>query len=210
MKFITLKNFLLLLALGLAVFVSCTETDDAAKRSKAEYKMLFVYYNTSNKDPSHPLNKFDYKNLVMNNDQIVVFVSNTPSVSTDDNDYQTSNYLYTMKYINIDLPCLGKTYLCSHAQFIHEYKKHYPEIVTIIPKDIQEKMGDAGKASKNCVVISRGTFLNVDQLVWVCNEDLQVLYDFQDQLSRIVTDTGIKPYSGVIEYVKVLKYLKIG
>lgn len=64
-------------------------------------------------------------------------------------------------------------------------------------------MGDAGKASKNCIIVSRGTFLNVNQLVWICHEDLQILYDFQDKLSKIVTSAGVKQYSGVIEYVKV-------
>ena len=67
-------------------------------------------------------------------------------------------------------------------------------------------MGDAGKASKNCLVISRGTFLNVNQLVWVCHENLEVLFDFQDQLAKIVDSTAVKPYTGVIEYVKVKLY----
>lgn len=129
MKF---TNVIALALIGLLCLKFAVATDEALKKSKGEYKLLFVYYNTSNKDPSHPLNKFDYKNIILNNDQVVVFISNTPSVSTDDNDYETSNYLYTMKYINIDLPCLGKSYLCTHSEFVKEYKHRYPEIVTVV------------------------------------------------------------------------------
>lgn len=67
-------------------------------------------------------------------------------------------------------------------------------------------MGDAGKASKNCLTITRGTFLNVDQLVWICHEDLMILYEFQDKLSNIIASMIMKPYTGVIEYIKVVDY----
>ena len=100
MKFLILFEVVLLTILGI-INIKCShsESEDAAKKPKGEYKMLFVYYNPSNKDPTHPLNKFDYKNIVLNNDQVVVFISNTPSLSAMDTDYQTINYLYTIKYI---------------------------------------------------------------------------------------------------------------
>lgn len=132
MKFITLVKVFLITLLSYNIFVKSVRNEDTSKKSKGEYKLLFVYYNTSNKDQSHPLNKFDYKNIVLNNDQVVVFVSNAPTLAADDSDYQTTNYLYTMKYINIDLPCLGKSYICTHAEFVREYKSKYPEIVTIV------------------------------------------------------------------------------
>lgn len=65
-------------------------------------------------------------------------------------------------------------------------------------------MGDAGKASKNCLILTRGTFLNVNQLVWVCHENLIILFEFQDKLAKIVESMGIKPYTGVLEYVQVI------
>lgn len=134
MKFLTLIEVILLTILSLIFDVkgSNTVSQEALKKPKGEYKMLFVYYNPSNKDPSHPMNKFDYKNIVLNNDQVVFFISNNPSLSSPDTDYQTINYLYTMKYINIDLPCLGQAYVCTHAQFMKEYKSRYLEIITVV------------------------------------------------------------------------------
>lgn len=33
-----------------------------------------------------------------------------------------------MLYDNIDLPCLNRSYICTHAQFVREYRPIYPEI----------------------------------------------------------------------------------
>ena len=130
MKFINLLKLFLVTILFLNLSVNSSQSQEASKKSQGEYKLLFAYYNTSNKDQSHPLNKFDYKNIILNNDQVVFFVSESPSLSAKDQNYQTTNYLYTMKYINIDLPCLGKSYICTHAEFVKEYKSRYPEIIT--------------------------------------------------------------------------------
>jgi hypothetical protein len=33
-----------------------------------------------------------------------------------------------MLYDNIDLPCLNRSYICTHAQFVREFRPIYPEI----------------------------------------------------------------------------------
>ena len=54
----------------------CLElSHDGINKEVQTYKMLFMYKNKEQVDPKHKLNLFTYKNILLSNDQIVVFES---------------------------------------------------------------------------------------------------------------------------------------
>jgi hypothetical protein len=48
---------------------------DGINKDIQTYKMLFMYKHQDQIDPKHKLNLFTYKNILLSNDQIVVFES---------------------------------------------------------------------------------------------------------------------------------------
>lgn len=39
-----------------------------------------------------------------------------------------TNYLYVLRYSNLDLNCINKAFLCTYGQFVKEYSNIYNEI----------------------------------------------------------------------------------
>jgi hypothetical protein len=92
------------------------------------FKVLFMLKLPTLLTNDSPLNTLSYKNLVLGNDDILFYSSDNTNDATPDSNWNPSQFLYTMKYEYLDLPCVNKAYICTHNQFAKEYKLIYPEL----------------------------------------------------------------------------------
>jgi hypothetical protein len=115
-----------------------------------------------------------------------------------------------MRYEFLDLPCLGHTHVCTHAQFVKEFKPIFPEIKYEIPKEVSQQFGDASLASEQCILIIIDPINNVKEAAWLCHPDLKTVLDLQVAISKAIFDANKKEYDFVTEYVQEKKSMTKG
>jgi hypothetical protein len=221
MKLITLKN-IFLVCLLYSSLISLTNSQQSENQNQPNQpnttqnnqlipidtslkasKYLFMYrYPLLKNNINHKLNSFTYKNVLFTDDQIVYFESTNESDPAADENYDTTKYLITMRYEFLDLPCLGRSQVCTHSQFTKEFKPIYPEINFDLPTEIVQQMGDATKASEQCLLILLNPVDNVNEAAWLCHLDLKTILDLQVALSKVIFDANMKEYDFVGEYLQ--------
>lgn len=107
-----------------------------------------------------------------------------------------------MRYENLDLPCLKRSYICTHFQFVKEYKLFYPELNYEIPSEIVERFDTANNASNNCIIIFETPPVSVNEAVWLCHENLETLFSFQAELSKRIEDANSNKYTFIADYIE--------
>jgi hypothetical protein len=105
-----------------------------------------------------------------------------------------------MRYEFLDLPCLNRSFLCTHAQYVKEYKPLYAEFDFNVPKEVTEKVGD--QASTNCLLIFLTPVMSVKDAAWLCHLEEKVILEVQVRLSGIIYDANIHAYTFMAKYVQ--------
>jgi hypothetical protein len=110
-------------------------------------------------------------------------------------------YLITFKYENLDLPCINGVFLCSLGEFLKEYKPIYPEIKFDIPNDIINKIGSSNNIGDHCIIMPVNSIMNIDEAVWICHPNIEILTQFQMKLSNIIYDANKLDYTFTSAYI---------
>jgi len=63
-------------------------------------------------------------------------------------------------------------------------------------------MMDSGKISSQCLNIFLGPPLNMNDIMWICSEDLKSILDFQEKISSIIRFNNNASYDFVADYIK--------
>lgn len=147
-------------------------------------KLLYFYQTHDIQyDQSHTLNKLTYKNLVQTNHELIAFNSINPFSSLQDEYFDSNEFISTLVYNQINLPCLNRSLVCTHNQLVREYQLDYPEIDFSVPRVILSRF-DITKATNYCLVLVTDPFINLNNSPWICHDELSVLYKFQEELSE--------------------------
>lgn len=131
-------------------------------------------------------NEFSYKNFLALKNNLVVFDSKNQFDSALDDSLNSANYINSYKINKIFTPCINKSMLCSHKQFMKEYQNAFPNIDFGIPKIIKDYFNNINKASENCVLLIENSFLNLSEVIWVCHDNFTTILSFQLELSNNV------------------------
>lgn len=175
---------------------------DKCLKNPYTFKMLLYYRRQDIQyDTTHTLNKLTYKNLVLTNYEVASFLSPNPYSSDEDEYFDSGSYLMTFLYSQLFTACLNRSLLCTHSQFIREYQTQYPEIDFSIPKIVLDHFVDIKKSSENCILFLTDPILRMEDSAWVCHDDLNVLYKFQEALSEKIRYTN-KQYDFFIHYIQ--------
>ncbi len=106
-----------------------------------------------------------------------------------------------MRYEFLDTPCMNRSFVCTHSQFVKEYKALYPEIDFAVPKEVLQIFGDPSKASEGCLVLLLGPVMSLSEASWICHLDMKTLLLLQEKLSRMIFDANQKSYDFVADYI---------
>jgi hypothetical protein len=110
-----------------------------------------------------------------------------------------------MRYEFLDVPCLNRSFVCTHGQFMKEYKPLFPEIDYSTPKEVLEIFGDSAEASAKCLLILLNPIMSVSDAAWLCHKDLKTLLEIQVKISHIIYDANMKSYDFVTDYIQSKK-----
>ena len=83
-----------------------------------------------------------------------------------------------------------------------EYKLFYPELNYEIPAEIVQRFDTSINASNNCLIIFESPPVSVAEAAWLCHEDLEILFSFQEALSRKIEDSNNTKYSFIADYLE--------
>lgn len=167
------------------------------------YKMLFMYkYPAVSLDTNNPLNTLNFKNIILRNNEVSFFESIDPVSPTKDKFLEQGKYLFTMRYDYIDLPCVGGFFICKHAELVKDVRPKNPTLDYTIPKEVIQRFGDENRASEQCVVLSFGPFITMNDLVWICHEDAKTVYDFQTNISSIIRKLPAVDFLVAVDYLE--------
>ena len=213
--FLTKYLFLLLIIIHHTSLLSISPSIGLTPQNKSkQYKFLF-YLNlpTTRMIKDHPMNTPTYKNILLSQNQIVFFSSSSPYSSIPDTSYDTSNYIFTIKYDTLELPCLNRSFMCTHNQFVKEYRPLYPELNYDIPQKIQDIFNNNSKASNNCIVILLNGIISNDvfeHAAWICHDNIKQVFQFQNELSDIVRELTTSSYEFPCDYIFMSSIIKRG
>lgn len=157
---------------------------------------LFVLYPGYN---SKKMQMFNYKNLVITENEAVIYNSDNPKTSEADAMLTTTNYLYTQLFQQINLPCINNAYVCTFGQIKKEYSKIFPEINFAIPQDIS-KGGQLKNPDKQCLVLTFQPFMTLDDCIWLCHFDIRIILELQMKISINTKKALMKNLEIYIDY----------
>ena len=154
------------------------ETNTAPSDTKV-YKLLVLYKTKNIVD----LEKFDYKNIVLGNDQFAIFSSPNGNLPVNDEAIIPDKYQYTIRFQFVDTPCVGGFLPCFYETFEEEYgKKNY---TMGIPKEVVDGGNmDKAEIGKKCLLIFEKFEYTTDSAIWICHYDKKVIIDFATDLSN--------------------------
>lgn len=158
--------------------VLAIETNTAPSYTKV-YKLLVLYKTKNIVD----LEKFDYKNIVLGNDQFAIFSSPNGNLPVNDEAIIPDKYQYTIRFQFVDTPCVGGFLPCFYETFEEEYgKKNY---TMGIPKEVVDGGNmDKAEIGKKCLLIFEKFEYTTDSAIWICHYDKKVIIDFATDLSN--------------------------
>lgn len=106
-----------------------------------------------------------------------------------------------MRYSDLDLPCINRSFMCLHTQFMKEFKTIYPEINYNVPNEVLEKFGEPFKASEQCLVVPLNPLNDIKEAVWICHPDIKVVLNFQLKVTKEIFDANEESFDFVAQYV---------
>jgi hypothetical protein len=107
-----------------------------------------------------------------------------------------------MRYEYLDLPCLNKSFVCTHGEFVKDYKLLYPDIKYDIPQEVLSKFGDIAEASSRCILIFMHPISTVSDAAWLCHPNLLMVFNLQVKLSKVIFAQNTKSYTFVATYIQ--------
>ena len=162
------------------------------------HEMMFYYnYDQLRNNMNHPLVNTNYKTIVLNKKELIVFANQRKSSVTID----MKDYLYTIKYKNIPLMCNEYNTLCTYKEFIKEKKWEYKDAFGYnIPVKIKEMFNnDVGCLEERCVILMHENVNDINKSVWICNESKMKLKMFvKDLVEYIENDNEEYSFFGTV------------
>jgi len=168
-------------------------------------KVRFVMHSSINKDPKSPQNIFDYKLVQINDEHMIVYKVDQSLTQYDEKTVNSSKYLMTMKLENIDLLCNGHLFLCTLGEFKREYKHKMKHIDFTTAKEVTNILNES-VASKKCVIITFGLFHKLNDVGYLCFDDIQDTYFFLDLLSERILKRYKTDFEGQLRLVNQVIY----
>ena len=162
------------------------------------HEMMFYYnYDQIRSNTNHPLVIANYKTLVLNKKELIVFASHRGKNSGID----MKDYLYTIKYKNIPLMCNEYNTICTYKEFIQEKKWEYKnEFGYGVPEKIKEMFNnDIRYLEERCAVLMHENVNDTSKSVWICNESKMKLKMFvKDLVDYIENDDEEYSFFGTV------------
>ena len=149
------------------------------------HEMMFYYnYDQLRNNMNHPLVNTNYKKIVLNKKELIVFANN----NRKNNVIEMKDYLYTIKYKNIPLMCNEYNTPCTYKEFVNEKKWTYKNSFGYgVPIRIKEMFNnDVGYLEERCVVLMHEIVNDTNKSVWICNESKMKLKMFVKDLSECI------------------------
>ena len=131
------------------------------------------------------MNKYDYKNIVLNQNEISYYASDSPSSPDMDMAVNTSNYLFTQLLSDISLPCNKNQDVCLYGELVKKYKREFVEINYDTPKEISFNREDI---NKKCLIIVNKYLNVVEKNTIICHEKLEIIVNIQVEISKRIRD----------------------
>lgn len=166
-------------------------------------KVLFIKKSNVDDRNDLPLNKLDYKIVQITETEMIIYQTNEQDTKMEEPNLNLSDYLLTIKLADIDLPCNDYLYLCKLREFKRMYQSKMPDVDFTTNKNVVSKMGE--KADKNCLILTLGAFEKLDELPYMCFEDLEHLVFMQNLVTDRVQKLNGETYSGAVEMLNHAK-----
>ena len=149
------------------------------------HEMMFYYnYDQLRNNMNHPLVNTNYKKIVLNKKELIVFANDNNVNAIID----MKDYLYTIKYKNIPLMCNEYNTPCTYKEFVNEKKWTYKNAFGYgVPIRIKEMFNnDVGYLEERCVVLMHEIVNDTNKSVWICNESKMKVKMFVKDLSECI------------------------
>jgi hypothetical protein len=104
----------------------------------------------------------------------------------------------TFKLKNIDLPCNDYLYICTVEEFRNEYSRKLRGVEFGINNLVAGRLG-SDVANKQCLLITQGSFDNLEELPYLCFDTFEQLVLMQNILSERIIEATLNRYDGVLE-----------
>jgi len=161
-------------------------------------KQRFMWKQPINNDPDLALNKFDYKAIQINRENIVIFEVDQNITKIEESDCNAEHYLMTIKLHNIDLPCNDNLYVCSLGELRGEYQRKLEGLSFEIDRKVVNRLTE-DLAETKCLAITTGPFNSLEEVGYLCfdKEDDYILYS--NLISeRVFNNQNKRTYSGQV------------
>jgi hypothetical protein len=166
-------------------------------------KVLFIKKSNVDDRDDLPLNKLDYKIVQVTETEMIIYQTDKQNNIMNEPNLNLSDYLLTIKLADIDLPCNDYLYLCKLREFKRMYETKMPDVDFTANKSVKSKMGS--KTDNNCLILTFGAFEKVDELAYLCFEDLEHLVFMQNLITDRVQKLNSDTYSGAVEMLNHAK-----
>jgi len=162
-------------------------------------KIKFMWQQTINQDPLLSLNKFDYKAIQINMENIVIFDMDQTLTHVEEANCNAEHYLMTIQLHNIDLPCNDNLYVCSLGELRSEYQRKMEGVDFAIAKKVVDDLTE-DVAETKCLAITVGPFNSLSEIGYMCF-DIAEDYIFYSNLisERIFKNQNKRTYDGQVE-----------
>lgn len=151
---------------------------------KKIHKVLFLRKLEENRNSKNALNYLNFKNMIISSHQMSLFESTKNNSEEPDTDMILTDFIYTVKLTDIDLPCINRSYVCIYQEFMSEYSVIFKEINFDLPVELVQYFGTKKDAMNKCIVLFSGPQLKLNFASWICHPDNNVLKTIQNILSE--------------------------
>jgi len=185
-------------------------------------KHAYFYWKDKNFASSSPLlSRFDKKVVEITNGKLIIYSEMLEGAYTDVSQkgpklppnqkiINSSNYLMTIRYELIDLPCNDNLYLCSLEELRTEWQKKMRGVDFTIPPEIIKGNFNEKNVGKNCIALTLGPFSSLYEIGIMCFESYETYVYYSNLISTRVfefqnSQKGI--YDGNILFVNEVSHL---
>lgn len=199
-----LLSILLFASIQPKSLLTARQSSDA--KSNEVYKVLVQYKNGKGE-----ISKFNFKNMVLTDLQVVFFQSNKSDTNTKDDFIDTKKYLYTLRYDQIQLPCTNKLVVCTYEEIQREYSGKYTtmqikgkdgKVINKSRFEISEDLKinlSSDDYNKKCLILTHGP-INMDDSLIICDLTASNIIDIQTEISKKVRGVSTRNSEFLSEY----------
>ncbi len=170
-------------------------------------RVRFIHQNPKNAGKKG-LNHLDYKFVQFDRDEIIIYNIDQTLKIFNENTINTSNYLITYKFQNIDLPCNNLFYICTLGELKREYQRKLKEVDFRTNRHVSQALMNK-KADTHCIVLTIGYFKKLKDLPYLCFDDLEDTIFYSNLISERVMKNFNKDYQGALRLVDQVRYCYI-